>query len=406
MAALDKAKYLSPSFQILGLSRRKVASQKILPKSARRLKKYLKTLQIDIASQADYQKIRNELPKNSQVVFYLAVPPTAVENIIEHLGRARLNGRKTKLLLEKPFGTDLASARILIKRIQKFYDEGQVYRIDHYLAKEAAQNLAVFLGANAVFREVWNRYYIEYIEIEASEQIGIENRTDFWESTGTLRDFVQSHILQLAALVLMEPCDDFADVERMPALRLSALKQLKVDPANVVRAQYSGYRREVGNSKSTAETFVALTARSDDPRWHGVPIYLATGKKLNQKLTEIRVKFKKVNGSRANLLTLRIQPKEGIEFDLWVKKPGHERQVEKLGLRFFYEHHFVSLPDAYEQVLLDVFDSNHSLFASSAEVIASWQTLQLTLDAWAKSNDDLKLYRPGSSIEKILGKPV
>lgn len=402
LAQLEKNGQLPPKFQIMGLSRRRVSARQVLGKRSACLAKYTRMLQMDMGLPADYQKLKDAIAKNHQTIFYFAVPPGAVLPVVKCLGDSGLNGSASKLMLEKPFGTDLSSARSLINQIKKYFDEGQVYRIDHYLAKEAAQNIAVFLGSNAVFREVWNNRFIDKIEIFASEEIGIEGRAELWETTGTLRDFVQSHILQLAALTLMVPCDNFADFERLPSLRLAALKKLKSQTGLCLRGQYRGYKKEVSNPDSFVETFAALELTSSDARWRGVPIVLATGKHLSEKLTEIRVQFKRIDGSRTNRLVMRIQPKEGIEFDLWVKQPGPVRQLQKLSLNFSYQQHFARLPDAYEQVLLDGLRSNHSLFASSEEVLVSWKILEPILTRWKKPDQDLLVYKPGTTLESLV----
>jgi glucose-6-phosphate 1-dehydrogenase len=266
-----------------------------------------------------------------------------------------------------------------------------------------AQNIVVFLGSNTLFRSVWNSQFIEKIEIDASEQISIEGRANFYESIGALRDIVQSHLLQLAALTLMEPCSNIFDYEEMPAHRLSALKKLSADASQpFVRGQYEGYRREVGNPSSATETFTALTLKSEDPRWKDVPIRLATGKSLKEKLTEIRVYFKKMEETEENLLILRIQPREAIVIQIWVKQPGYERRLQKIPHEFTYNTHFDHLPEAYEQVLVDAMSSNHSLFAGSEEVLESWRILKPVQQKWLESTNDIKTYSPGSTIEEIL----
>ncbi len=406
---IKKADQLPHDFKLIGLSRRDVKLKEALGVQARSLEKLTEIFRMNLAAKSDYQKLKEKLSANQaqQIIFYLAVPPSGVLQIIRHLGEAGLNGPKTKLLLEKPFGTDLESARQLIEQTQKHFKENQIYRIDHYLAKETAQNIAVFLGSNALFRHVWNNQFIEYIEIVAAEKIGLEGRGNFYEQTGALRDFVQSHLLQLAALTLMEPCPHDFDFADLPQRRLAALQKLKV-PADkleqtVVRAQYEGYRQEVENPRSTVESLAALQLESNDPRWQGVPVYLATGKNLDQKLTQIRVNFKKDNQSEANMLVLRLQPKEGIELDLWVKEPGYQQKLQKKTLSFSYEQTFGGrLPDAYEKVVVDALRGSQSLFASSDEVIESWRILQPVLDHWSMSGTDLKIYKAGSSVEDIL----
>lgn len=395
---------LAGGLQILGISRRLLEAEKVLPARAKNLTGRFELMQMDYESASEYAKLKKHLdghPKN-QVVIYFAVPPDAVPAIVRQLGKAGLNTSKYRLLLEKPFGRDLASARKLINSTDQYYKEKQVYRIDHYLAKEMAQNIAIFLGANALFRGIWSAKFIEKIEILALEYIGVEGRANFYEQTGALRDIVQSHLLQLAALTLMKPCDDFSDLKILPRRRLTALKHLKLagKDGSPVRAQYSGYAADVGKANSHTETFVSLSLESRDPRWRGVPITMVTGKRLDQKLTEIRISLKKVGGSRPNLLRLRLHPNEAIELDLWIKRPGYEHQLQNLPLNFVYGRHFDRLPDAYEQVIVDAIRGRANLFASSAEVLASWQILEPLLKSWDKRK--LKKYRTGSSIEEII----
>lgn len=397
-----------PGFRIIGVTRRDVTAEQILDTQDQSLVGCLSVFKLDYNQPDDYrglaeeiEAVKGQLDANAQVVFHLSVPPDVVPVVVSHLGVAGLN-RGSKLLMEKPFGRDLASAKELISQVSKCFDDNQVYRIDHYLAKEMAQNIALLLGSNAVFREAWSAKYIDRIEIVAKEAIGIEGRVGFYEQTGALRDFVQSHLLQLLALTLMEPCEDFADLEALPGRRLAALRQLKADSSKAVRGQYEGYRQEIGKNDSNVETFAWLELSSDSPTWHGVPLVLATGKKLDAKLTEIRVYFKPVGASQGNTLVLQIYPKEGVEFDLWVKEPGLERKMKKMPLNFYYQDHFDRLPDAYEQVLVDAMRGDHSLFASAEEVTASWEILEPVLEHWQQNGNGLKIYQPGSPIDKIL----
>ncbi|MBX4201421.1 glucose-6-phosphate dehydrogenase (NADP(+)) [Candidatus Saccharibacteria bacterium] len=390
---------------ILGVSRRPVQAKDVLKTHHNILANQFSLLQMDYGNKDEYQKLRAKLEeiKSEQVIFYLVVPPEAVLPIIHQLGEAKLNGPKYRLLIEKPFGTNLESAIDLISQTNKFFNEEQVYRIDHYLAKEMAQNVTVFLGSNALFRDVWSNQFIDKIEIVAEESIGVEGRGNFYEQTGALLDFVQSHLLQLAALTLMEPCPDVFDFSQVQSRRLAALNNLDVDNSRpVVKAQYEGYAKEVANPESTTETFVSLTLKSNHTKWKGVPIELVTGKKLSKRLTEIRVHFKKSQAAQTNLLKLRIQPEEAIELELWVKKPGYEQDLQKLPLDFSYQRHFDSLPNAYEQVIVDAIRSRTNLFASSSEVLASWKILQPILDDWSTHHSTPKLYKSGSTVTQIL----
>lgn len=407
LAALAARGRLPAEFNLLGLSRRSVGPADILDDKTKGLAKNLRIVQMDMASHQDYEKLSKQLPEDAQTIFYLSIPPAAVMPILRHLSAAGLNRDHTKLLLEKPFGYDLESARELTDQINKCFKEDQVYRIDHYLAKEMAQNISVFLGSNALIRDIWNNQFIESINIVASEKIGIEGRAAFYEQTGALRDFLQSHLMQLAALTLMRPCGSQSEFEEMPERRLEALRSLcAADPSQAVRAQYEGYRREAGNSDSMVETFAAVELYSDDPRWSGVPIRLITGKNLDAKVTEIRVKFKKTDKSEANTMVLRIQPQEGAEIDLWAKQAGYDQGLRHLPLTFNYADDDQPLPDAYEQVLIDAMRSRSSLFAGSQEVLETWRVLQPVLINWEMGSGDLKSYKPGSSVDEVLGSSV
>jgi len=387
--------------QIIGTSRRAVLAEDVLKNVSKGLAGHFQTIQLDYERLSDFHKLKDQLAglSTEQVIFYFALPPDAVLPVIRKLGEAGLNTPKYKLLMEKPFGWDYQSAKRLIEQIGRYFKEEQVYRIDHYLAKEMAQNIAVFLGSNALFRDVWNNKFIESIEIAAEEEIGVEGREKFYEQTGALRDVLQSHLLQLAALTLMEPCPDVFDFSMMQSRRLEALNQLEPVLDSVIKGQYDGYRQLAGNEDSKVDTFISLELKSNKPKWQGVPIRLLTGKKLKQKLTEIRVYFKKSQSAQSNLLRLRVQPKEGVEIDLWVKKPGYDQQLEKLPLDFNYQQYFDRLPDAYEQVIVDAMRGRSNLFASSQEVLASWQILEPLLKDW--QDREPVSYTPGVSADDI-----
>jgi len=403
---------LPEEFKIVGVSRRPINKENLFRQNEQNLVQYGEPLQMDVESVNAYENLKNKIDEisssfkeHTEIIYYLSVPPKGVLPIIQKLGESGLNPPNAKLLLEKPFGVDLESAETLIKETAEHFPENQVYRIDHYLAKEMAQNIVVFLGSNTLFRSVWSNQFIERIEIDAAEKISIEGRANFYDATGALRDVLQSHVLQLAALTLMDPCSNIFDFEEIPARRLAALKSLRADEQEpFIRGQYEGYKQEVENHGSKTETFVSLTIKSENPRWQGVPIRLATGKNLSEKLTEIRVYFKKMAETEENLLTLRIQPNEAIVIQIWVKQPGYERRLQKIPHEFTYNHHFDRLPDAYEQVLVDAMQSNHSLFAGSEEVLESWRILKPLQQKWLATSEDLIIYKPGSTIEDVVKK--
>jgi glucose-6-phosphate 1-dehydrogenase len=422
LPALDTLAFhqaLPNDFQVIGISRQAVSAKQLLSKLPARpaalvkkhgwLEKHISMFQMDLSRPREYCRLAAYLQTKSksfqpraQLLFYLSVPPQVSQPIVEFLGQGGLaQEASTKLLLEKPFGTDLASAQDFIKQLNRHFSEDQLYRIDHYLAKEMAQNIIVFRNENSLFKQTWNKTFIEKIELSLLESFGIESRVNFYEQTGALRDVVQGHLLQLTALILMSlpPRGHWSAV---PAHRLQALKQLSLfspETSNLeaVRGQYLEYRKEVNNHHSLTETFVSLKLHSADPIWAGVPIILTTGKALNETKSEITIYYRKTQEDEADRLILRIQPNEGIEVQLWSKRPGYERELEKVDLSYTYEEHRHELADAYERVLLDAIHADHSLFTSGAEVEASWQILQPLLSIWEMSNgQDLRIYKSGS----------
>ncbi len=376
--------------EIIGVSRRKLTMTELFNAT---LLPRCSIFSMDMAHAAEYIRLKKQLNLkiNEQLLIYLSVPPSATNQIIELLGKVGLSSPNIKLLLEKPFGVDYASALEINARISQYFDERQIYRIDHYLAKEMAQNIVAFRAGNALFSRMWSREFIDKIEIEASETIGIEGRGQFYEQTGALRDVVQGHLMQLLSLVAMDiPAK--LDWNEFPRFRREALATiLPADPALAKRAQYKGYQEEVGNLGSLTETFVHLELVSDHPQWRDVSFGLTAGKALAKKTTEIRVHFKKLYEAQGNILTLRIQPNEGIEMELFTKKPGYDHVLEPQKLTFSYPDDVV-LPDAYEQVLVDAIRSRKSLFASSQEVLESWRILQPVLNSWEMDQTPLEQY--------------
>lgn len=389
------------NLEIVGVSRRDVDINELL-EEVDNLKGHVKIFTMNLAKSDDYVQLKDYLALGSdeQLLAYLAVPPSAATQIVDFMGVASLNGSNVKVLFEKPFGVDLVSAQEFIARTARYFDEEQLYRIDHYLAKEMAQNIVAFRGGNALFSTIWNNNFIESIEIVASEKIGIEGRGKFYEQTGALRDVVQGHLMQLLALTLMDIPNDF-DWQQLPELRYKALMQL--EPArveNAFRAQYKGYQEEVGNPGSQTETFVRLELKSTQPRWIDVPIRLVTGKALAKKTTEVRVHLKKLHEAQSNTIIFRIQPNEGIDIELFTKKPGYEREFETRHLALTFPED-TSFPDAYEQVLVDAIRSEKSLFASSDEVIRSWKILAPLQRAWGMNNTPLLQYVVGTNESDI-----
>lgn len=390
--------------EVIGVSRKQVDLGELLKASigsAELINKF-SVFSMNVADVAEYERLKDfvKVGEDDQLLAYLSVPPSAATQIVDFMGEAGLNTPNVKILFEKPFGVDYLSATEVIERTSRHYSEDQIYRIDHYLAKEMAQNIVAFRGANALFTHIWNNSSIEKIEIVATETIGIEGRANFYEQTGALRDVLQGHLMQLLALTLMEVPPNL-DWEKLPGLRTEALRHVQpADPQKATRAQYDTYQAEAENSGSLTETFVSLELTSDDPKWRGIPIVLTTGKALDKKTTEVRIHFRKDHDAQSNCLTLHIQPNEGVEIELFAKKPGYDRTFQPHKLGFSYPEDTV-LPDAYEQVIVDAIRSHKSLFTSSDEVLRSWQILQPVLDSWDMDNNPLKVYSSGSSTHNI-----
>jgi glucose-6-phosphate 1-dehydrogenase len=405
-------------FKIIGVTRQSgIRIDDLLEFTTNKTYIYQNTMMfnMDLTNPTDFVRLQNylqdiekEFGNEAQYIFYLSVPPTVSKSIVELVGLSGMAKKDgTKLLLEKPFGVDLESAVDLVGHIDRYFDTEQVYRIDHYLAKETAQNIIVFRNGNSLFKKTWNKDFIEKIEVTVSEEIGIEGRANFYEQTGALRDLIQSHLLQLLALTLMDLPKE-GEFDQVPNLRNEALKYLRIPiekslVLHAKRGQYKGYREEVGNNESMVETFASIDLESRDPKWEGVKIRLATGKALKEKYTEVKIYYKKDNENESNELHLRLQPDEGISFSVWAKRPGYEHQVSRHALNFSFRDHFTALPDAYEQVLFNAINGDHSLFSSSEEVIETWRVIDDLQKAWATSTYDLIIYKKGSTVDEVIG---
>jgi len=346
----------------------------------------------------------------SEHVYYLAVPPTLIEVIGRNLSGAGLldDCATTRIVVEKPFGRDLNSARHLNRVLASVMNETQIYRIDHYLGKETVQNILAFRFANSMFEPIWNRRYIDHVQITVAEQIGVENRGGYYEQAGALRDMIQNHLLQILCHVALEPPVTYATDEilnkKVDVLR--AIRPIARDEINrfAVRGQYGpgkiegravlGYRNEPSVAgDSPIETYVALQLFIDNWRWQGVPFYLRTGKRLSSRISEVCVYFRPVPhrsfpmsaGSRLepNLLTIRILPDEGILLEFQAKHPGHLLRLEPVLMRFSYQESFQApLRDAYETLLRDVMLGDETLFMRADQVEAAWAIVAPVLSEW------------------------
>jgi glucose-6-phosphate 1-dehydrogenase len=349
-------------------------------------------------------------------LFYFAIPPDLFGEVARHLAEAGLTTEDAgwrRVIIEKPFGHDLESAKALNQQLAAGLEESQIYRIDHYLGKETVQNIMAFRFANGIFEPIWNRRYVDHVQITVAEEVGVETRGAYYDATGALRDMVQNHLFQLLALTAMEPPISFQaeDVRDEKVKVLHAIAPLTPQDIrrNVVRAQYEGYRQEPKVAPdSRTETFVAMRLTIDNWRWAGVPFYLRTGKHLARRWTEIAVQFKRapftlfretpVECLNPNVLTLRIQPDECISLSFDAKRPGPLDQLETVTMNFSYAEHFHAEPSTgYETLLYDAICGDQTLFHRMDIVEAGWKAVDPILKAWDADRTSPLLSHPQKS---------
>jgi len=442
---------LSNRFYLLGCGRKKFSDEDFRSKAEKSIRSssdFLSSKHLDdfvsrlyyIDGDYDdkelYKRIASKIAELNQkhnvegnLVFYLSVPPFLYTTIVERLGSAGLTCTKgpgkeqaVKLVIEKPFGRDLSSAVDLNDSISRCFRESQIYRIDHYLGKETVQNILMLRFANAIFEPVWNRNYIDNIQITIAETVGVQHRAGYYDTSGALRDMFQNHMLQMVTLVAMEPPMSF-EAEGVRNEKVRLLRSIRPFDVNKldefwVRGQYgpgsingekaNGYLEEDGVSQdSKTETFVAAKLFIDNWRWQGIPFYLRTGKRLAVKDTEIAITFKKVPYSMfssvgldelpQNVLVLKIQPEEGISLSFQAKRPGSKICMSTLNMDFSYKRVFlVDLPEAYQRLLLDCMVGDQTLFTRQDDIEISWQLLTPLLEAWEQDESSPYIYPAGS----------
>ena len=450
---------LAPGFAVVGISRTAMSNDEFRGHMRESVAKYLEDSPFDedlwksfaqglfymagdVADQNMYQRLAVLLKKVDQtrqtagnLLFYLSTQPSQYAPVAEGIGAANLakgDGWR-RIIIEKPFGRDLTSARELNRRLQKVFQESEIYRIDHYLGKETVQNILAFRFGNGIFEPLWNRRYIDHVQITAAESIGVEGRGAYYQEAGALRDMVQNHLLQVMATVAMEPSAAFsADAvrdERAKLLRSIQVMKPEEIAANTVPGQYGGgrvggeqipgFREEKGvNADSQTQTYVAATFLVGNWRWAGVPFYIRTGKSLPKRVTEIAIHFRSAplavfrnefgegNGDSGaasdyeavpNLLILRIQPEEGISLKFNSKRPGAGMTLRPVSMDFNYGSSFGERsPSAYETLLLDAIVGDATLYTRQDMVEASWSVVQPILDYWSTRKFAFPNYAPGT----------
>ncbi len=413
---------------------RKFATRPVDDAVAERLLECVTSVEADPGEPSSFDQLKEQLLKleaarntGGNRLFYLATPPSAFAPIARELGRIGLlhedGGAWRRLVIEKPFGTDLASAKALNAELLKIVDEHQIYRIDHYLGKETVQNILVLRFANGMFEPIWNRDHIDHVQITVDEKLGVGHRGSFYDSTGALRDMVPNHLFQLLSLAAMEPPIRF-DAHSVRSEKADVLAAIQIQSEeealrNSVRGQYLGgkigdteipdYRKtEDVKPDSTTESYVALKLTIDNWRWAGVPFYLRTGKGLGIKRTEVAIKFKQapfamfrctpVDRLSQNYLVISVEPTEGITLQFNTKVPGPTITIDGVEMKFRYKDYFKAEPSTgYETLIYDCMIGDNILFQRADSVEAGWQGVQPFLDAWKKAGaKGLEFYKAGS----------
>jgi glucose-6-phosphate 1-dehydrogenase len=438
---LDQAGLLNVDSRILGVARNEHTIEEFIAFVVDNLTEFVKEgvdkdvlsrftarlvyQKLDFKDTASYKDLAATLKGGHETrVYYFSTPPAIYGDITDGLHSAKLITDADRVVMEKPIGNCLASSKIINDQVSRYFNENQIYRIDHYLGKETVLNLLVLRFANSLFTNNWDRNSIDHVQITVAESVGIEGRWGFYDDAGQMRDMIQNHLLQILSLLAMEPPADLS-AESVRAEKLKAVKALvPIDRMNVkektVRGQYAdgylnglpvpGYLNEEGaNQKSNTETFVAIKAEIDNWRWAGVPFYLRTGKRMPAKHSEIVVQFKPQAHNifkdshvdlPANKLTIRLQPDEGVELQMMNKIPGIASQMHiqenKLDLSFSETYENQRVVDAYERLMLEVVNGNQSLFVSRDEVEAAWTWADSIIEAWQTSNEGPKAYPAGT----------
>lgn len=432
---LFKNKLLPENFKILACARTPHTSQDFRKVVAEMIKagedstwgdfsKEIDYVSLDLAQglNLDYlpkaiSEFERKVDKCPQKIYYMAIAPDILEDSVENLGKHNLHigcqshTSPPRIIVEKPFGSDLESAKKIDRILRKFFINEQIYRIDHYLGKETVQNIFAFRFANEIFEPIWNRDYIDHVQITTAEHIGVEKRGEFYEKTGALRDIIQNHLIQLMTLTAMDEPRNFTpdEINQKKLDVIKNIKKYKNDDIvkNTIRGQYEGYLQEEKIAPdSQTETFAMVKLEIESKRWKGVPFYLRTGKKMPGKVTSIIIQLKDRkhelynnfwDQQLPNHITIQIQPNEGIGIRLAAKKPGLTPSLEPVDMEFCYKTSFdTPQPEAYERLLLDVIAGDQSLFMDQRVIEESWNIIDPIEKVWTQGKPKLVKYKPGT----------
>ena len=371
---------------------------------------------IDARGDSGWKALAAKIRPGLVHAYYFSVGPGLFGDLAQRLHQHGIADKNSRIVVEKPFGHDLESARALNATLAERFDESQIYRIDHYLGKETVQNLMVVRFANILFEPLWNAQYVDHIQITVAETVGVGGRGAYYDKAGAMRDMVQNHLMQLLCLIAMEPPSRF-DPDAVRDEKLKVIRALEpVDPHHIVRGQYNAhgdepsYREDVGDARSLTESFIALRCQVSNWRWAGTPFYLRTGKKLKARTSEIAVVFKDAPhsifgqeaGQHCNILSIRLQPNEGMTLDVTIKEPGPGgmRLIDvPLDMTFAEAlgQEAEDVPDAYERLIMDVIRGNQTLFMRGDEVEAAWEWTDPIIEGWEERGDVPKPYDVGSA---------
>lgn len=419
MYNLEVLNKLDDNFKIIGLGRRdyttedyiKIAETWIKENSRKKydektFKKFLSRIsyfKIDISNKDEYKRLQQfYIEQNIEKhVYYYAVAPSMFLPITEGL-REYCSENDAKVIIEKPFGEDLENASILNDKLAEFFGKDEIYHIDHYLGKEMIQNILTIRFMNAIFRGIWNKDFIDNVQITAAETVGVETRAGYYDKSGALKDMVQNHLLQVLSIVAMEEPnkDEKNGIKKSQLELLKSLKPLTKTKDDLVMGQYAGYLEEANiPPDSKTETYVALRLFVDNERWDGVPFYIRTGKKMGNKETQVVIQFKEVNGIPGNILVIKIQPDEGVYLQFSAKKPGTENDVQRVSMDFCQScvlENRINTPEAYERLLYACFEGDASLFSEWDQIAVSWNYINSIFKSYNKKDNNLYIYEQGT----------